>query len=333
MSLADVAPEPLTSVEVVDSHTEGEPTRVIIGGWPQPRGRTMLERCDWMREHQDRYRLGVVTEPRGHDAVVGALLTPSESPGSATGVVFFNDVGYLGMCGHGLIGVARTLAFLHPEQRKEWEAHGLDIDTPAGTVHAWLDDFDDSVEIRNVEARVFALDVHLVVPGIGEVIGDIAYGGNWFFLTSLNGASLTFENRAQLLDATMRIREELRSQNIVGDGGAEIDHIELFGPPIRPDADSRNFVLCPGAAFDRSPCGTGTSAKLAVLRERGMLEIGEPWRQESITGSLFVARLDDVGDRIVPFVKGSAHVIARSTLIFHPADPFRFGFSGNHSSR
>ncbi len=326
MSLADTTNEPLASIEVIDSHTEGEPTRVVIGGWPPPKGRTMVERRDFMRANQDHLRCGVVTEPRGHDAIVGALLTPPENPTSDAGVVFFNDVGYLGMCGHGLIGVARTLVFQHPEKRDHWEHKGMRIDTPVGTVSARLDIADDAVEIQNVPSYVHARDLVIEVVGLGQIRGDIAYGGNWFFLADSPGIALTMENRGALLEATQLIRKAIQIRGLTGADGAEIDHIELFGPPSRPDADSKNFVLCPGAAYDRSPCGTGTSAKMALLHAQGKLIACEPWRQESITGSLFVGHLDHFEGGLVPVIEGAAHITARSTLIFHPNDPFRFGF-------
>lgn len=326
MSLADTTNEPLASIEVIDSHTEGEPTRVVIGGWPPPKGRTMVERRDYMRANQDHLRCGVVNEPRGHDAVVGALVTPPVNPTSDAGVVFFNDVGYLGMCGHGLIGLARTLVFQHPEKRDRWELKGMRIDTPVGTVSARLDIDNDAVEIQNVPSYVHARDLVIEVDGLGQIRGDIAYGGNWFFLADSPGIALKMENRGALLEATQLIRQALQSQGITGADGAEIDHIELFGPPSRHDADSKNFVLCPGAAYDRSPCGTGTSAKMALLHAQGKLIACEPWRQESITGSLFVGHLDHVDSGFVPVIKGAAHITARSTLIFHPNDPFRFGF-------
>ena len=309
----------MREVSVVDSHTEGEPTRVVIGGWPEPPGATMAARRDAMRSTQDELRAGVVREPRGHDAVVGALLTSPVSPGAAAGVVFFNDVGYLGMCGHGLIGVVRTLEFIgtaHPGT--------MLIDTPVGPVSAELH-VDGGVTIENVPAYRHRADVEVNVPGIGQVRGDVAYGGNWFFLTDASATPLTITNVRELMRRTMAVRDALDREQITGTDGARIDHIELFGPPSRPDADSRNFVLCPGAAYDRSPCGTGTSAKMAVLHARGDLAIGERWRQESITGSLFTGWLSERAGALVPHISGKAFITARSTLLFDDDDPFRFG--------
>jgi 4-hydroxyproline epimerase len=308
-------------IEVVDSHTEGEPTRVVIEGWPQPAGATMAERRAFLQQHQDRLRQAVVCEPRGHDALVGALLTPPVTPGAAAGVVFFNNAGVLGMCGHGLIGVVRTLEFLGRLAPGE-----LRIDTPVGRVGAELAP-DGAVTIENVSSYCHAQDVALDVPGLGRVTGDVAWGGNWFFLTERPELRLELANVAALTDATARILAALRAAGITGRDGAAIDHVELFGPPRRPDADSRNFVLCPGLAYDRSPCGTGTSAKLAVLAAHGQLAPGERWRQESITGSLFEGWLEERKGTLVPRVRGRAYVTGRTTLVFDANDPFREGFT------
>lgn len=309
-----------SSVTVVDSHTEGEPTRVVVDGWPALESATMAGRREELRARHDALRQAVVCEPRGHDAVVGALLTPPVEPGSLAGVVFFNNVGYLGMCGHGLIGSVTTLAALGRLGPGE-----VRIDTPVGTVGAELLD-DGSVTIRNVPARCAACDVAVDVPGTGRLVGDVSWGGNWFFLTKLPGEPIALSNVGRLLDRTTAIMNALAARRVTGDDGAAIDHVELFGPPVRPDADSRNFVLCPGGAFDRSPCGTGTSAKMAALHARGELAPGQRWRQESVTGSLFTGWLSEEEDALVPHVNGRAFVTARSTLLFDERDPFQGGF-------
>jgi proline racemase len=307
------------AIEVVDSHTEGEPTRVVIAGWPEPPGRSLVERRASLLTQQDDLRRAVVREPRGHEAVVGALLLPPEREDALTGVVFFDNAGALGMCGHGLIGVVRTLQFLG---RIGPGCHR--IDTPVGPVGAHLHE-DGSVTVENVPARVHALDVALEVPGLGRVVGDVAWGGNWFFLTALPQLHPGSADLGVLRDAATRIRLALSAAGIRGDDGAEIDHVELFGPPTRQDADARNFVLCPGFAYDRSPCGTGTSAKLAVLAARGQLAPDERWGQQGITGSLFEARYERQGAELLPRIRGRAFVTGRATLLFHPDDPFRAG--------
>jgi 4-hydroxyproline epimerase len=276
----------------------------------------MLERREYMRAHQDDIRTALILEPRGFPAMVGALLTPPVNAGSMAGVVFFNNTGYLGMCGHGLMGVVRTLNHLG-----RLPAGVVRVDTPAGTVSATLTP-DGRIEIENVPSFCYRIDAGVEVDGLGRVTGDIAYGGNWFFITEPPGVLLEMANCRELLDVTDRIARALRTTGITGQDGAEIDHVELSGPPHRIDADSRNFVLCPGGEFDRSPCGTGTSAKLASLHARGALLPGEEYRQESITGSLFSARLTERDGELVPALSGRAFITAEATLVFQQGDPF-----------
>ena len=307
------------AIQVVDSHTAGEPTRVVVGGWPQPEGETMAGRRDAMARSWDHLRRAVVCEPRGHDAMVGALLTPGVEPGSEAGVIFFNNVGYLGMCGHGLIGLVKTLEHLgrfRPGLKR--------IDTPAGTVSARLEP-DGAVTVESVPALCHARDVRCDVPGLGAVTGDVAYGGNWFFLTTLAEPPLELSHLEELLAAASSIRRALAAAGITGADAAEIDHVELCGPPRRRDADGRNFVLCPGGAYDRSPFGTGTAAKLAALHARGELAPGRTWRQESITGSLFEGWLAPEPRGLIPHIRGRAAVTAEATLLFDAGDPFRHG--------
>jgi 4-hydroxyproline epimerase len=308
-------------IEIVDSHTEGEPTRVVVEGWPALEGATMAERRADLLRRYDRLRQAVACEPRGHDAIVGALLTPPVEPGSTAGVVFFNNTGALGMCGHGLIGVVRTLEFLG-----RLGPGAVRLDTPVGTVGAELHD-DGAVTIENVPAFCHARDVDVEVSGVGRVRGDVAWGGNWFFLCALPRPALRLENVAELTAATSSILDALRRSGVTGRDGAVIDHVEVVGPAERPDADARSFVLCPGRAWDRSPCGTGTSAKMAALAVRGALAPGQRWRQESLTGGLFEGWLETRGADLVPFVRGRAFVTGRATLLFDPRDPLREGFT------
>jgi 4-hydroxyproline epimerase len=309
------------TVRVIDSHTEGEPTRVVIDGWPALAGATMAERRDDLDARFDALRSGVVCEPRGHDALVGALLTPAIEPGSAAGVIFFNNVGTLGMCGHGTIGVVRTLVHVGRAAGGE-----VALDTPVGTVRAHLE-ADGSVTVRNVPAHVHALDVAVDVPGIGRVCGDVAWGGNWFFIAHVPALTLTLDRVGALTRAALDVQDALRRCGITGAGGADIDHVEFTGDPVRQDADSRNFVLCPGGAYDRSPCGTGTSAKLATLHARGRLRARQPWRQESITGSVFTGWLLEEDGALIPHIRGRAYVTGEATLRFDSGDPFRAGFT------
>ena len=316
-----MAPDFPSVIRVVDSHTEGEPTRVVVKGWPEVAGATMVQRKEELLARYDHLRSGVVCEPRGHDALVGALLTPPDAAGSLCGVIFFNNVSYLGMCGHGMIGVVRTLEYLG-----RISPGALRIDTPVGTVAAELHT-DGSVTIQNVPAHCHALDVTVEVPDHGRITGDVAYGGNWFFITHLDRPALDLANLPELMRITGAIMSALRDQGITGANGAEIDHVELSAPPARPDADSRNFVLCPGGAYDRSPCGTGTSARMAVLRARAQLAPGQQWRQESVTGGLFTGWIEERDGALIPFIRGSAHVTGEANLRFDAQDPFRAGFA------
>jgi 4-hydroxyproline epimerase len=312
----------LPDMRVVDSHTEGEPTRVVIEGWPALTATTMEARREELRSQHDHLRRAVICEPRGHAAIVGALLTPPVTPGAAAGIVFFNNGTYLGMCGHGLIGVVRTLQYLG-----RLSPGVATFDTPVGLVKTELAD-DGSVTIENVASRCHKLDVAVDVPGIGKVVGDIAYGGNWFFLTDHDFGEITLANAPMLTRATQQVQDALDAQGISRADGAQIDHIELSGPAQRLDADARNFVLCSGGEYDRSPCGTGTSAKMAVLHARGKLKIGDDWRQESVTGSLFTGWLTQPkSGELIPHIRGTAFVTAESTLRFDPADPFRLGLA------
>lgn len=308
------------SIEIIDSHTEGEPTRVVLEGWPRCSGETMEERRQSLRRDWDHLRRAVVCEPRGHDAVVGALLTPPEAAESVAGVIFFNNIGYLGMCGHGLIGVVKTL-----EELGRLDSETVQLDTPVGPVGAQLED-DGSVTLRNVPASCHSLDVEIEVPSLGTVKGDVAWGGNWFFLTSLPDLPLDLANVGALLAATQGIRSVLDELDLLA-GEGQIDHVEVFGPSSSPSTDSRNFVLCPGGEYDRSPCGTGTSAKLAVLHARGELALKEEWRQESITGGRFVGWLTEEDGQLVPYIRGRAWIMSQGHLRFASDDPFRGGFS------
>ena len=306
-------------IDVIDTHTGGEPTRVVIAGGPDLGTGSMADRLAVFRDRHDPFRSAVVNEPRGSDVMVGALILEPVDPAAAAGVIFFNNVGYLGMCGHGTIGVAVALAYLG---RLGPGLHRLE--TPVGPVSVTLDG-PNTVTIENVESYRSAKDVPVDVPGLRTYTGDIAWGGNWFFLVQEHGEKLDVGNVERLTDVTWAIRQALNAKGIAGRDGGEIDHIELFGPPSRPDADSKNFVLCPGRAYDRSPCGTGTSAKLACLVADGKLAEGQVWRQESIIGSLFEGSARVVEGRVRPRIRGSAYVNAESTLIVDPTDPFAMG--------
>ncbi|MDR5822981.1 4-hydroxyproline epimerase [Caballeronia sp. LZ043] len=313
----------LSHIDIVDSHTGGEPTRLVLSGGPDLGRGPLAERLAIFQRDFDRVREAVVNEPRGSDVMVGALLCEPHDLSCSAGVIFFNNVGYLGMCGHGTIGLIASLAHLGRI------APGMHrIETPVGVVEAELHD-DASVTVRNVPAYRYRADVALDVPGVGRVHGDIAWGGNWFFLVADHGQALDYARVEALTDVTWAIRAALEANGVTGADGAVIDHIELFADSPTPGIDSRNFVLCPGKAYDRSPCGTGTSAKIACLAADGLLAPGVSWRQESIVGSVFEAsheRDDTLAPGFIrPSIRGTAHVNAEARLIFSNDDPFAWG--------
>jgi 4-hydroxyproline epimerase len=302
------------SVPFVDSHTAGEPTRVILEAPFDLGSGSLAERREVFAAQYDSYRRAFCTEPRASDTTVGALLVPPFDPICSAGAIFFNNIGYLNMCGHGTIGLIRSLEYLG---RLQPGAHR--IDTPVGAVGATLHQ-DGRVSLENVVSYRAEKDFGLAVDGLGKVVGDIAWGGNWFFLIENHGLEIALENREALMDYCVRVRHALALRPET----QKVDHIELFGPS--QIADSRSFVLCPGGAYDRSPCGTGTSAKLACLCADKKLSPGQIWRQESVIGTVFEAvyELDGVGS-VIPTITGSAFVTAKGEIVLDEQDPFRFG--------
>jgi 4-hydroxyproline epimerase len=309
-----------TQMQAIDSHTEGEPTRVVVDGGPDLGSGSITERLARLRAEFDGFRAGVVCEPRGSEVMVGALLLEPVAPESAAAVIFFNDVGYLGMCGHGTIGVVTTLAHLG---RIKPGRHT--IETPVGDVSTCLHE-DGSVTVTNVPSFRYRAEVRVETKEFGWFTGEVAWGGNWFFLVGEPPCELALANPARLVAASSAIREALQKQGITGPGGETIDHVEFFSAPVNTENSSRNFVLCPGASFDRSPCGTGTSAKMACLHAEGELTPGEVWRQEGILGTVFEGSVEDLGDgRVIPSIRGRAWITGESRLVFANDDPFREG--------
>lgn len=306
-------------IKVIDSHTAGEATRVVCQGGPSWDGYTAAQWRDLLSARYDHYRRALLHEPRGFPAMVGAWLGPPTTATAAASVVFFNNTGYLGMCVHGAIGVAVTLARLG-----RIDSDTFDLDTPVGTVSMRMHS-DGTVSVRNVASRCYRRDVTVVVPGHGQVTGDVAWGGNWFFLVNEPQMVISPDKLPVLLDAAKRIRQALEEQHITGEHQAVIDHIEFFGAPSRSDCHSRNFVLCPGGEYDRSPCGTGTSAKVACLASRAELAPGQTWRQQGILGTYFEAHYQSQHGQIFPVIRGSAFITAEAEIILDNRDPFRYG--------
>jgi len=306
-------------VRVVDSHTGGEPTRLVVSGGPDLGKGSLADRLRRFRKQHDGFRSAVVNEPRGSGVMVGALLCDPKESSCAAGVIFFNNVGYLGMCGHGTIGLVATLAYMKRIGPGEHR-----IETPVGAVSAVLHE-GGQVTVNNVASYRTAANVAVEVPGYGRVYGDVAWGGNWFFLVRDHHMDLALKNVEALTSFTWAIRLALREHGIAGDDGKEIDHVELFGPSQIPGVDSKNFALCPGKTYDRSPCGTGTSAKLACLYADGKIREGQTWKQESIIGSIFEGSITLRDGKVFPSIKGSAFVTAESELVLDPRDPLCMG--------
>jgi 4-hydroxyproline epimerase len=306
-------------VRVIDSHTGGEPTRVVLSGGPDLGKGPLAERLEVFRSKHDTFRSAVVNEPRGSDVMVGALLCEPTDASCAAGVIFFNNVGYLGMCGHGTIGLVATLSFMKKIAPGEHR-----IETPVGTVSAVLHP-NGEVTVNNVPSYRYAENVEVNVPGYGALRGDVAWGGNWFFLVREHRMNLSLNNVEELTNFTWAIRVALREQKITGAHHQEIDHVELYAPSDQPSVNSKNFVLCPGKAYDRSPCGTGTSAKLACLYADGKLKEGQVWKQESIVGSVFEGSVKIRDGKIYPSIRGSAFVNSEADLVLDPRDPLCLG--------
>lgn len=310
----------MTEIHIIDSHTEGEPTRLVVEGGPDLGRGSLAQRREVFARDFDHFRSATVNEPRGADHIVGALLCEPTDSSCAAGVIFFNNAGYLQMCGHGTIGLVATLAHMG---RIAPGTHR--IETPVGIVSAQLHDA-NRVSVANLPAYRHAKNIEVEVAELGRIRGDTAWGGNWFFLVSEHGQTLDIKNIYQLTEVTTRIKNALENAGIFGADSAIIDHVELFGPPADGANDSRNFVLCPGEQYDRSPCGTGTSAKLACLHADGKLQPGQIWRQESILGTVFEGQIQLAENgAVLPTITGNAFVTAQTRLLFDAADPLRWG--------
>jgi 4-hydroxyproline epimerase len=306
------------TVMVIDSHTAGEPTRLVISGGPDLGGGTFAERIVRLRESGDWLRTSLCHEPRASEAAVGALLCEPDDKANAAAVVFFNNAGYLGMCGHGMIGLVATL-----ESMGRMQPGKHNIETPVGLVGVTLHG-KGRVTVANVASRRFRKDVAVEVEGFGMVTGDIAWGGNWFFLTPDPGIGLEKANLERLMAFAKAVRRALKAAGIRGEDGGEVDHIEVIAKG-GDEVDARNFMLCPGGEYDRSPCGTGVSAKLACLYEDGLIKEGEVWRQAGILGGVFEGRVTVVNGELIPEITGEAFLTAKTEIIFSEGDPYRFG--------
>ena len=309
-------------IPYLDSHTGGEPTR-LIPALPFDLGTgSVADKCSTLKAHHDDLRRTILLEPRGSDVLVGAYLVPPADPTCQFGVIYFNNVGYLGMCGHGTIGLIASLAYLGKVQPGI-----IRVETPVGVVEATLHEneageYPNQVSVQNIPSYRHLTHVPVTVDG-KIVHGDVAWGGNWFFLVHDHGMDVNMSNLEALTDFSWRVREQLTANGITGANGAEIDHVELFAST--PEADSKSFVLCPGKAYDRSPCGTGTSAKLACLYDDGKLQAGQVWRQQSVVGSIFEGSIQIKDSQIIPTITGEAWVMSEGTILVDERDPFANG--------
>ena len=337
-------------IPFLDSHTGGEPTRLITA-LPFDLGTgSVADKLSTLKADHDDLRRTVLLEPRGSDVLVGAYLVPPADPTCQFGVIYFNNVGYLGMCGHGTIGLIASLAYLGKVQPGV-----IRVETPVGVVEATLhapslrggrqpdeaisrnvegiasgkeqerprnDGYPNRVSVHNIPAYRHLTHIPVTVDG-KTIHGDVAWGGNWFFLVHDHGMDVNMSNLEALTDFSWRVREQLTASNITGANGAEIDHVELFAST--PEADSKSFVLCPGKAYDRSPCGTGTSAKLACLYGDGKLKVGQVWKQQSVVGSIFEGSIQIQDNRIIPTITGEAWVMSEGTILVDERDPFANG--------
>ena len=308
------------NIHVIDSHTEGEPTRVLIEGAPDLGSGPVAEQAKTFAENHDHLRRAMVLEPRGSDVLVGAILIPPSDPSADFGVIFVNNAGILGMCVHGTIGVMRTLQSIG----KIDAGSEIILETNVGLVKAH-EHSDSSITVENVASYRSSTKIPVQLKD-RTVHADIAWGGNWFALVEDHGEDLMPERITELTKVSQAIRTVMNDQGLDGDTGGAVDHVELFSP-VATAAHSRSFVLCPGGAYDRSPCGTGTSAKIACLAADGLLKEGEEWIQESIIGSRFTARYRLEAGKVIPEIRGRAWITADSQIHIDETDPFRYGIS------
>lgn len=312
----------LRMVRVIDCHTAGQPTRIVVEGGPDLGTGTIAERRDRFRYTFDRFRRAVVDEPRGYESLVGALLCPPSDPSNTAAVIFFDNAGYLPMCGHGIIGLTATLEYLG--QIKPSGTHR--IETPAGVVTAEVHTGGD-ISLQNIASFRHKKNITVNLNGEGAITGDVAWGGRWFFLVDDPRQDLNLARAEKLTSVGREIIDALDRDRVRGRDGETITNVAFFGPPHRRDANSRNFILRSGRTYDRSPCGTGTSAKLACLYEDGKLAEGQNWRQESIVGTVFDGSVSVIDGAVRPTIRGNAYITAESMLIVDERDPLCWGLT------
>ncbi|WP_123052677.1 proline racemase [Clostridium sp. JN-1] len=327
------------SIFAVDSHTMGEPTRIVVGGVPNIPGKTMPEKKEYLEKHMDYLRTAIMLEPRGHNDMFGSILTQPTVDEADLGIIFMDGGGYLNMCGHGSIGAA-TVAVEEGIVPVTEPVTNLTLEAPAGLVKAKVkveDGKSKEVSIVNVPAFLYKRDIEVDVPNIGKVRMDISFGGSFFAIVKAEdlGIEICPANAQKLIEIGMNVikavNEQVEIQHPTLSHIKTVDLCEIYGPAKSADAALQNAVIFGQGQLDRSPCGTGTSAKLATLYAKGKLKINEEFVYESILETKFKGRVLEetkVGDydAIIPEITGSAYITGHNQFFIDPDDPVKYGF-------
>jgi len=321
---------------VIDSHTAGHPTRIVVGGLPKVRGGSVAQKRDYIKSKMDYIRTLLCNEPRGHSCMYGAFLVEPSSEDADFGVIFFSTASYDDMCGHGTIGVATVLTEMNMVRREEPTTE-VTFETPAGLVRVETKVVGGkvkSVSFVNVPAFLYKKDISIDVPGYGEVKGDVAFGGNWFFYVNAKeiGVRVRSENVDALARAGIAIKNEFNKEfDLVHPTNPNISRkllaTSIIDIPVKNKNADQNNIVVEGKWVDRSPCGTGTSGRMAVLFAKNKLGLNEDFVNESITGETFRGRLigeTKVGEypAVVPEITGNAYITGFNHIILDPDDPF-----------
>ncbi len=326
-------------LSAVDTHAGGSPERVVVGGLPPIPGETMLEKARYVRGNLDHLRTLLVHEPRGHGNMYASLIVPPTVEDADVGVLYLEVGGYPTMCGHGTIAICTVLVETGVVEAREPETE-ITLDTPAGLVGAKVavkDGEAESVTIRNVPSFLYKADIEVKVPGLGRVALDIAYGGNFCAILPAESVGLEVVPEAALdliacgTEIWKAVNEQVEVQHPIEPGINCVNYVQFYAPATHRRATVKNAVIAPPTSLDRSPCGTGTSARMAALYARGKLGLHEEFVHESIIGSLFTGRLvaeTRVGDfaAVIPTITGSAHITGLHQFMLDPRDPFPAGF-------
>jgi len=327
-------------IHAIDSHTMGEPTRVVVGGVPNIPGKTLPEKKAYLEKNMDYLRKAIMHEPRGHNDMFGSILVQPVSDEADIGIIFMDGGGYLNMCGHGTIG-ASTIAVETGMVPKVEPYTELTLEAPAGLVKVRATVENGKVKeitFRNVPAFLYKQDVKINVPEIGEITLDISFGGSFFAIVDAKqlGVKIVPENATKLKDIGLKIRDivnkEIEIQHPTLEHIKTVDLVEIYDEPTNPEATLKNVVIFGEGQVDRSPCGTGTSAKLATLYAKGKIKEGELFVYESIIGTMFKGRVvgtTKVGDfdAVIPEITGSAYITGFNTFVIDEDDPMKYGFS------